>query len=272
MPITENGSYNVTEKAEVNVQVVAKPAKPYIDSSKIVDFSMFFSRPYNKSYNRADLSLLYTLDTSNGVDFNMFLQNQSSEYFDVPYLDLRKAVDCNGMFYGTKIRTIPQLDFSNATTIASMFFNSYIEECPYLNANKSTTFQTLHFQNTRLVSHGGVNTENGTNFYQMFTSCPNLISIGGELDFGKATDVRGAFSSCRALQEVRFKAIRVFDNNLNFSFSSNLSVESLLSILNALSDNSELDTTYTVTLGTANLEKLTEEQKEIAYSKNIALA
>lgn len=45
-----------------------------------------------------------------------------------------------------------------------------------------------------------------------------------------------------------------------------------MSFINALSDNTGVATTYTVTIGSANLAKLTEEQKAVATAKNIKLA
>lgn len=281
MDINENGTFDVREKAEVDVQVVAKPKKPYIDSSLMTDFRWMFSPMWNgnKNYSRQplDLSLLQTLDTSKGIYFSGMFQNRNAEYedknFEIPLLDTSNGIDFDSMFYNSRIGVVSQLDLSNAINCRSMFFNAYwVTEVPYFNTAKCTNFSTMFFQATVLKTVGGLNTENGENFNQMFCTCGNIITIGGELDFGKATNVIHAFQNCINLREVRFKAIRVFDNNLNFSKASKLTVESLLSILNALSDNTAIATTYTVTLGTENLEKLTEEQKEIAYSKNIALA
>ena len=48
--------------------------------------------------------------------------------------------------------------------------------------------------------------------------------------------------------------------------------ESLLSILNALKDYSSSTSSWVCTLGTTNLEKLTEEQKAIATEKGWTLA
>lgn len=249
-------------------------AKPYIDSSKMLNFSRFFARV--NGYIPNDLSLLPYLDTSNAIDVSsMFDRNNdeyNTEFIEVPQLDLRNAVYCNDMFYNAYVATIPSLDLRKATDCSSMFFNAYwLESCGFLDTRSCENFRTLFFQCHKLKTMDGLRTENGTNFSQMFQMCASLISIGDELDFGKATNVTSAFDACRSLQEVRFKAIRVFDDNLSFIRCQALSVESLLSILNALSDNTGLDTTYIVHLGSGNLAKLTEEQKEIAYNKNIDL-
>ena len=51
-----------------------------------------------------------------------------------------------------------------------------------------------------------------------------------------------------------------------------ISIESLVSIFEAFEDNTGIETQYTVTIGTAQWEKLTEEQKAIVTNKNIILA
>lgn len=60
-------------------------------------------------------------------------------------------------------------------------------------------------------------------------------------------------------------------NNCNFSFSKLYSVVTIVNMLTALADRTGL-TAYTLTLGSTNLKKLTEEQIAIATSKNWTLA
>lgn len=242
------------KQAVDDIQAGGEPEKPYIDSSKLIDFSYFFSKKTAKSNyekpTRPDISLLKDIDTSNGIIFQGMFQNFSDidYYLDIPYLDTSNGEIFDLMFYNTKCKTIPDLNTSKGISFYQMFFNNYdIETCPALD------------------------TKNGTEFYGMFYNCNRLKTVHGELDFGNATRLQSAFANCKNLQEVRFKSIRVFDNNLGFSACSNLTVESLLSILNALSDNTAIATTYTVHLGSANIAKLTFEQLSIAYDKNIDL-
>lgn len=58
---------------------------------------------------------------------------------------------------------------------------------------------------------------------------------------------------------------------INFDYCTNISRSSLIRILNNLVDNSGNDT-YTLSIGTYNLQKLTEEEKAIATDKNWKLA
>lgn len=65
--------------------------------------------------------------------------------------------------------------------------------------------------------------------------------------------------------------INVTSNYFSVYYCTALTTESLINILNALSDNTG-GTTYKVTLGETNLAKLTDEQKQIAIDKNYTLA
>lgn len=62
-----------------------------------------------------------------------------------------------------------------------------------------------------------------------------------------------------------------FNCSLNLQSSTNYSVETLVGMLNALADRTGKDTA-TLTLGSANLSKLTDAQKGIATQKNWILA
>lgn len=82
----------------------------------------------------------------------------------------------------------------------------------------------------------------------------------------------GCFNGCSGLKNLIFKStVKINNNNLDFTKSTLLTVESLLNLLNALEDNTG-GTQYTLKLGSTNLAKLTDEQKQIAYDKNIALS
>lgn len=61
-------------------------------------------------------------------------------------------------------------------------------------------------------------------------------------------------------------------NNFNVSYCTKLTHDSLMSIINCLKDYSGSGTTYTVTLGTTNLAKLTNEEKAIATERGWTLA
>ena len=81
--------------------------------------------------------------------------------------------------------------------------------------------------------------------------------------------INTAFNGCYALENIVVEGDILQD--INFSYSSKLTHDSLMSILGALVNNTE-GTTLTCTLGAANLAKLTDGEKAIATEKGWTLA
>ena len=168
----------------------------------------------------------------------------------IPHLDTSKGTDFGYMFnYCGALTTIPQLDTSNGTKFSNMF-----EYC-----KKLTTIPQL-------------DTSNGTNFYGMFFFCISLTSIPLlNMSSMSSTDWNNMFYNCTALENVTFEGTIPVRGNMNvFSSCSKLTVESLMSFINALTNMSS-SATYTITIGSTNLAKLTEEQIQIATDKRITL-
>lgn len=112
----------------------------------------------------------------------------------------------------------------------------------------------------------------GSNYFYFFNNCENLVSIkNSEIDFSNISEkgmVDKMFYRCTSLEEVRFKE-NTLKVDLDMSYSTLLSHDSLLSIINSCSQVSE---TRTLKLGEANLAKLSEEEKAIATNKGWTLA
>lgn len=84
------------------------------------------------------------------------------------------------------------------------------------------------------------------------------------------TKYASALSDCESLEFVDLG--NDFDcDGLILSMSTKYSVDTLVGILNSLKDRTG-ETAYTLTLGSTNLAKLTDEQKKIATNKNWVLA
>lgn len=85
------------------------------------------------------------------------------------------------------------------------------------------------------------------------------------------TNWSSMFGLCSALENVTFEGtIPVRGNMSVFSSCPKLTVDSLMSFINALTNMSDT-ATYTITIGSTNLAKLTEEQIQIATDKRITL-
>lgn len=291
MDITENGTFDVREKAEVNVQVAAKPEKPFIDSSKMKYFGYMFSQTYG-----TDLSLLENLDTSKGTDFEYMFQGRT-DLTESPLLDTSNGTNFSSMFSGctgltgeigldtsngtnfsymfsgcTNLQKITRLDTSKAVTLAQLFANTVaLESVPLIDTANCISLNSAFNQNQgNLIEITLTDTSKCENWNNAFRKASHLVSIKSTLTINDGTFLSGMFYGCYALKNVTFDYIDIRNNSFSVQYSP-LSKESLASLVNALSDNSGLNKTYTVTLGSNNLAKLTDEQLAIARNKNILL-
>lgn len=183
----------------------------------------------------------------------------------------------------------------------SLFFSSAFNERNFYPAfdfnvkNGMYMFRSLWFNgdlDQRLKDCGVVlNTENITNADGMFhstygiTKLPHLVLTSPrilsltfydmqslkslEVTFGKETGYSGTFGGCTALENLLVHGT-IGQNGFNVSVSTKLTNDSLMSIINALEAKTE--GTWTVTLGTENLAKLTDAEKAIATEKGWTLA
>lgn len=78
-----------------------------------------------------------------------------------------------------------------------------------------------------------LNTSNGTNFDSMFLDCESLVTIP-LLDLSKATNVNYMFSYCSKLENITF--IGSINKNIDFSYCTSLTYDSVKSILTACSN------------------------------------
>ena len=78
-----------------------------------------------------------------------------------------------------------------------------------------------------------------------------------------------AFDGCTALEDVQLG--QDWNMSLRLNVSNNLTVDSMVAMFNSLKDLTG-ETAKTLTLGSTNLAKLTDEQKAIATNKNWTLA
>lgn len=177
--------------------------KPYIDTLKITNFNGFFSN------ERIPLELVNYVDTSNGVSFNSMFMTCTS-ITTIPKLDTGKSTDFSNMFDACwELITIPTLDTSNGVYFNSMFSScSALTNVPYLD------------------------TSNGVYFDNMFDGCNSLITITN-LNVTKAFRLSSTFSYCSSLENITFTGS--IKKTISFSNSSKLTVESIRSIINALS-------------------------------------
>lgn len=215
----------------------------------------------------------------------------------IKYLDTSNVTRAREMFYGCgNLITIPQLNTSNVTDMYSMFNHcDNLLSVPQLDTSKVTNMSNMFYYCSKLTNIPQLDTSNVTDMYNMFNSCSNLITIP-QLDTSNVTNISYMFQGCSKLASIPlldcskvtsassifnpsyygdhiyltdlggFKNLKV---NLDIQKAPNLTVQSLMNVINNLYDfraNGE-STTRTLQLGTTNLNKLTDEQKAVAVNK-----
>ena len=139
-------------------------------------------------------------------------------------------------------------DLSLGANAQNLFFQSKVTKIPRLLLASATSFQNA------------------------FASCADLTIIE-ELYAPKATSWSNTFQNCTSLEELRITS-EIKLNGFNVSASTKLSYDSLMSIINALANkkNDTSGTEWVCTLGTENLNKLTNAEKAVATEKGWVLA
>lgn len=107
-----------------------------------------------------------------------------------------------------------------------------------------------------------------TTMYTAFGSATNLESIECPIPVQDASISRDNFYWCYALKEIRFNGTIASD--LSFSYSANLSTDSIDSIIGALKDRTGT-TAFTLTFHKDVGAKLTQAQKDAISAKNWTL-
>ena len=194
----------------------------------------------------------------------------------IPQLETSMVFDMGYMFYNCdKLITIPQLNTSKVTSMGYMFYNcSELITIPQLNTSKVIDMSYMFYGCRRLITIPQLDTSQVTSINRMFYMCSALESIP-LLDFGNVTSISSLFgySDITTLTDLGgFKNLKIdFKNSLNKL--PNLTVQSLMNVINNLYDfrANGSTTTRTLTLGTTNLNKLTDEQKAVATNKGWSL-
>ncbi len=173
--------------------------------------------------------------------------------------------------------------------------NKAIKEIPYfLHEGRFTTMYCFCRGCTALQRVRAMDTRNVTNFIyafygcsslteidsidtsaaesvgEMFHNCSSLVRINSPLDISNVeSQLDTTFVGCSSLVEIRF--VGTINVDIWLSGAGKLSIDSLLSVLNALADLNGTGKTKTITLGSKNKAKLTSEQLAIATDKGWSL-
>jgi hypothetical protein len=98
-----------------------------------------------------------------------------------------------------------------------------------------------------------------------FSTCDKLATLVLKIS-GSKTFNANTFVDCKALTNLSIIGT-IESNNFNVQWSTNLTHDSLMSIIEALVDKRGVSGTWTVTLGATNIAKLTADEQKIAENK-----
>ena len=253
-----NGSYNRTEYTKGDGKI-----------SK-ADFPVFYfagSEGYYRGYSSVAKFKYFQFDsTSATTEFGAAWVGCSS-LTSFPMIDTSKGVN----FYGawrdcSKLTEFPQLNVSKGTNFEEAWRGCRsLTSFPPLDLSSGTNFTNTWRECSSLTSFPALDLSNGTDFTRTWGDCTSLTSLPA-LDLSNGTDLYDTLSNCTSLTALGgFGAIK---ENFDLSPCPNLTVESIMNVIT----QAATVTGKTMTLGSTNLAKLSDEQKAVATSKGWTLA
>ena len=255
--ITENGIHDVTEYAEVDVNV-----DTLTEFLRVRNGEYLFHSYAGDNVPEFDASVLTNMH-------GMF--NGCSKLTTIPLLDTSNVINMGSMFnYCTQLTTIPLLDTSNATNFNMMFsYCSKLTTIPLLNTSNVTNMSYMFQQCKALLTIPEIDTSSVTNMNGTFYTCSALTSIP-QMDTSKVTNTSGMFHTCKALTSIPPMDIRNVTNTGNmFTNCTNLTNINLKNIKIALTIGS--GTTWGYLLTVDSLVGTIYELRDTGSSKTLSM-
>ena len=158
-------------------------------------------------------------------------------------------------------------DTANITYTIRMFYDcSSLITVPLFDTTNVTNMAYMFYYCWSIITVPLFDTTNVTNMSYMFSGCSSLATVP-LFDTKNVTNMSNMFSGCSSLEAIHMININA---NLNISASTKFTREALLEIIGNL--KAQTSGTKTLTMGSTNLAKLTDEDKAIATSKGWTLA
>ena len=265
----------ITEGVQVLINGYGQGGFPYIDTSKMTSFAYFHSYGANTEF-------INKWDTSNAQNLsNMFSNCPLGDY--VLDINTSKAENCasmcSGQYNHSNVRFKNKLDMSNCVDCSSMFYEREMTDFPLENTGKVTTFR--HAFNSCRFTEVEMDITSCTDIRSAFVDCKSLKNLILHNSQITSSYWEKTVSGCASLEEFYIDSFKVTSNSADFSTCTKLSIDSLINLVDVLSDNTEVATRYSVKIGSANIEKLkqaglTDYNDELYYisiatNKNVDL-
>lgn len=219
------------------------------DTSNVTSMRSAFAQiPNLKSVNFADW------DVSNvTVFYAMFDVSRKIENIDMSKWDTSSATNIGWMFNGNNLKSLDVSNF-NTSKVTNMF-------AMFSGSQSLTRLDISNFDTSNVLDFGRV--------FSYWKNVCEELNISG-LNLSKVTSIEGAFmsSSFKVIRCDGLKLPNIDMSNIGLSDSTELTVDSIVGLLNALPQS---DKGYSFQIGSANIAKLTDEQKAIATNKGWTL-
>ena len=206
-------------------------------------------------------------DTENVKNFWYFFEF-CEDLVALPNIDVSKGNDFRFMFsYCRKLKKIPDLNMNSGSKAMMYMFNycESIETLPMIDTSNAWTLENFCSYCKNLKTIPELNLTGVRKLDGAFYNCNSLQSIP-HIDAGSIDSFYNTFYGCSSISSFKMYNIKA---DLNLSGSNMFTRESLVEILNNLST---VTSTKTLTIGSTNLAKLTDEDKAIATNKGWTLA
>lgn len=162
-------------------------------------------------------------------------------------------------------KTIPKEFFDTGGKLNGVTATSMDGWFSFFATANRTSFEAF-FQNcSNLIEAPYMDTREATNMKQAFYRCEKL-SIVPAYDVRNVTIMTNAFQDCSSLTEIHMYGMKT---SFDISASTKFTREALVEILNNLAT---ITSSKTLTMGSTNLAKLTDDDKLIATNKGWKLA
>ena len=257
--------------------------KTFIKNIPIIDVSGYTTM-YEFFYGYYNLEAIPQMDTSKVTDMTrMFGQCRKIE--TIPQIDTSNVTNMQGMFnYCYNLKTIPQMDTSKVTDMSSMFFKcNNLISIPSMDTSKVTNMGSMFTECYSIETIPQINTSNVTNMASMFFSASKLNTLP-LLDTSKVVYIGNMFANVSSLINIggfenlgqaylTTQSANNSDYQLTISNNKNITHDSLMNIINNLYDiKAKGVKPQKIQIGTSNLAKLSEEERNIAVSKGWTLS
>lgn len=206
-------------------------------------------------------------DTENITNMNGMFANCESLTI-TPLLNTSKVTSMYETFKNcSSLTTIQKMDTSKVTTMNGMFIGCYgVKIFPFFDTSKVQVMTTMFSNCSGITEIPQYDTSSVDQMYYMFFSCSRLVTVP-QLNVENVWEMTGMFRGCTSLEEIHMININA---NLDISDSTKFTREALLEIIGNL--KAQTSGTKTLTMGSTNLAKLTDEDKAIATNKGWTLA